>query len=220
MSATPEPGPDEIVLSAPATRELCHSLEHLRAGRPAQVRVTFGELGTLFADDLWPECWHHSYPMCGPCWRAAHRTAAQRRPALVIRGATSPPASTSNGRPLTGAGLGWAGAGRTHRAAGAASPVKAPARPGQRPRRPWPRGYQSSGSPDPPSPGRRSAHGSARFSVHGHWCIVLGCTVRRGVEPHTLPAAYARMAEYAVGPRLCARPASPATCSRRPRTWR
>jgi hypothetical protein len=117
MSAAPEPGPDEIVLSAPVTRDLFHSLEHLRAGRPAQVRVAFGELGTLFADDLWPECWHHSYPMCGPCWRATHRVAARRRPALAIRDTTSPPASTSNGRPLTGAGLGRGPAGPTGRPA-------------------------------------------------------------------------------------------------------
>jgi hypothetical protein len=112
MSAAPEPGPDEIVLSAPATRDLCHSLEHLRAGRPAQVRVAFGELGARYADDLWPECWHHAYPMCGPCWRATRQVAARRRPALAIRDTTGPPASTSNGRPLTGTVLGgpsWAG---------------------------------------------------------------------------------------------------------------
>ena len=47
------------------------------------------------------------------------------------------------------------------------------------------------------------------FSLVGHGCIVRGCTVRRGVEPHTLPAAYTRLAEYAVGRRLCARLASP-----------
>ncbi len=105
MTATPKPGPDEIVLSAPATRDLCHSLEHLRAGRPAQARVTFGELGTRYADDLWPECWHHSYPMCGACWQATRRAAAQRRPALAIRDTTGPPAATGNGRGLTGAGL-------------------------------------------------------------------------------------------------------------------
>ena len=35
--------------------------------------MTFGELGTLFADDLWPECWYRSYPMCGACWQAAHQ---------------------------------------------------------------------------------------------------------------------------------------------------
>ena len=243
MSATPEPGPDEIVLSAPAARDLCQSLEHLRAGRPAQVRVTFGELGTLFADDLWPECWHHSYPMCGQCWRATHRAAAQRRPALVIRGATSQPASTSNGRPLTGGGPGWGGdrldppggrrcpPGDSPRAARAARPR----------RRPWPRGHhpcavglglgaggygylvatvtggelaaaavlarrpwraplpESSGTPDPPSPGRRSAHGSARYSVHGHSCIVRGCTVEGESNPERCPPRHQEG-------RICRRP--------------
>ena len=98
MTEAPEPGPDEITLSAPATGDLCHSLEHLRAGRAAQVRVTFGELGTLFTDGLWPECWHRSYPMCGPCWQATHCAAVRRRPALIVRGAAGPPARTHNRR--------------------------------------------------------------------------------------------------------------------------
>jgi len=104
MTGDPRPGPDEIALSAPAGGDLCHSLEHVRAGRPAQVRVTFGELGTRYADDLWPECWHRSYLMCGPCWRDARRIAAVRRPALVIRYANGPPAGGTGGRALTGAG--------------------------------------------------------------------------------------------------------------------
>ena len=116
MTQAPKPGPDEIALSAPAAGDLCHSLEHLRAGRPAQVRVTFGELGTRYADDLWPECWHHSYPMCGPCWRATRQAAVRRRPALVIRGPTSP-APTGHGRPLACAGLWWGPARPTGRPA-------------------------------------------------------------------------------------------------------
>jgi hypothetical protein len=98
MTEAPEPGPDEITLSAPATGDLCHSLEHLRAGRAAQVRVTFGELGTLFTDGLWPECWHRSYPMCGPCWQATCRAAGRRRPALIVRGTAGPPARTHSRR--------------------------------------------------------------------------------------------------------------------------
>jgi len=98
MTQPPKPGPDEIALSAPAAGDLCHSLEHLRAGRAAQVRVTFGELGTLFADDLWPECWHRSYPMCGPCWRATRKAAARRRPALVVRGTAGPRGRNRTGR--------------------------------------------------------------------------------------------------------------------------
>jgi hypothetical protein len=97
MTGDPRPGPDEIALSAPAARDLCHSLEDFRAGRPARVRVTFGELGTRNADDLWPECWHHSYPMCGPCWQATQRAAARLRPALIVGDVTSPPGAAGNG---------------------------------------------------------------------------------------------------------------------------
>ena len=120
MTGDLRPGPDEIALSAPAAGDLCHSLEHLRAGRPAQVRVTFGELGTRYADDLWPECWHHGYLMCGPCWRDTRRIAAVRRPALVIRYTNGPPAGNSDGRALTGAGLRPRPAGPTGRTALAA----------------------------------------------------------------------------------------------------
>jgi hypothetical protein len=95
MTGYPRPGPDEIALSAPADGDLCCSLGHLRAGTPAQVRVTFGELGTRHADGLWPECWHRSYPMCGPCWQGTRREAAARRPGLVIRETTgrAPPSA-------------------------------------------------------------------------------------------------------------------------------
>jgi hypothetical protein len=93
MTGDPRPGPDEIALSAPA-RDLCHSLEHFRAGR---VRVTFVDLGTRYADDLWPECWHHSYPMCGPCRQATHRAAARLRTALIVGDLTSPPGAAGNG---------------------------------------------------------------------------------------------------------------------------
>jgi hypothetical protein len=97
VTGAPAPGPDEIALSAPADGDLCHSLEHLRAGRAARVRVTFGELGTLSAGNLWPECWHRSYPMCEVCWQATRQAARQRRPALVVRGDTEPQAR--NGGP-------------------------------------------------------------------------------------------------------------------------
>ena len=97
MTKDPEPGPDEIVLSASAEGELCNSLEHRRAGRPARVRATFGELGMRSTCVLWPECWHRSYPLCPLCWQAIREVAGQRRPALVIRGITGPPAVTNNG---------------------------------------------------------------------------------------------------------------------------
>jgi hypothetical protein len=82
----PQPGPDEIILSAPAPGELCSSLEHRRAGRPAQVAVTLGPMGNpdQYREALWLEAWGRSYPMCSPCWEATRQVAASRRPGLVI----------------------------------------------------------------------------------------------------------------------------------------
>src|SRR5258708_19016347 len=56
---SPQPGPDEINLSAPAPGELCGSLEHRRASVPAQVIVTLGQMGTpgQYREALWLECW-------------------------------------------------------------------------------------------------------------------------------------------------------------------
>src|SRR5579863_4992916 len=97
MTEHPKPGPDEIALSAPAAGDLCHSLEHLRAGQAAEVRVTFGQLGTRHADELWPECWHRSYLMCVPCWQATWQAAAERRPGLVICDLVGVPAASGDG---------------------------------------------------------------------------------------------------------------------------
>jgi len=60
----PRPGPDEIVVSAPVAGELCSSLEHRRAGRPAQVVVTLGQIGTAeqHRQAVWMQCWGRSYP--------------------------------------------------------------------------------------------------------------------------------------------------------------
>jgi hypothetical protein len=90
----PPPRPDEIVLSAPAPGEVCGSLEHHRAGRPAQVVVTLGQMGTpdQHRKALWLECWGKSYPMCGPCWQATRHVAQARRPALIITDTTHAPA--------------------------------------------------------------------------------------------------------------------------------
>lgn len=112
-STPPRPGPDEIVLSAPAAGELCSSLEHRRAGRPAQVVVTLGQTGTAdrHREALWLGAWGHVLPDGGPCWQATRRVAQARRPQLVITGTARAPA----GEP-------------------------APARPGGVPRRLWPRG--------------------------------------------------------------------------------
>lgn len=83
----PAPGLDEIVLSAPGTGDLCNTLLCRRSGRPAQMIVTFGELGTRYPDALWPECWHRSYPMCAQCWRITREAAETCRAALVIQDA-------------------------------------------------------------------------------------------------------------------------------------
>jgi hypothetical protein len=90
----PAPGRDEIVLTEPATGQLCSSLEHRRAGQPAQVVVTMGQMGAAdyHRDAVWPECWGKSYPMCGPCWEATRQVAQARRPGLVITDTTTAPA--------------------------------------------------------------------------------------------------------------------------------
>ena len=82
------------MLAAPGTADLCSSLEHRRAGRPAQVVVTLGQMGTPDQDRaaLWLEAWGRSYPMCGPCWDATHQVARARRPGLVITDTTRAPA--------------------------------------------------------------------------------------------------------------------------------
>jgi hypothetical protein len=92
--ADPAPGPDEIVLSAPAAEELCSSLEHRRAGRQAQVVATLGPMGTAdeYRAALWLEAWGKSYPMCAPCWEATRQVAQAHRPALVITSTTRAPA--------------------------------------------------------------------------------------------------------------------------------
>ena len=66
------------MLAAPGTADLCSSLEHRRAGRPAQVVVTLGQMGTpdQHRAALWLEAWGRSYPMCGPCWDAADPSVA------------------------------------------------------------------------------------------------------------------------------------------------
>jgi len=63
------PGPDEIALSAPAAGQVCSSLAHRRAGRPAQVVVTLGPMGTpdQHRQALWTKTWGKPYPMCAPC---------------------------------------------------------------------------------------------------------------------------------------------------------
>ena len=90
------PGPDEIILSAPATGQVCSSREHREAARPAQVVVTLGQMGTAdqHRQALWMETWGRSYPMCQPCWEATRHVAQARRPTLVITDTTGTPAGS------------------------------------------------------------------------------------------------------------------------------
>jgi hypothetical protein len=87
-----EPGPDEITLTAPEGRPLCHDRAHRDLGRPAEVIVTFGQFGTpdLPRAALWRECWGRSYPMCATCWDTTRQVVQKARTHLVIRGSTQP----------------------------------------------------------------------------------------------------------------------------------
>jgi hypothetical protein len=58
----PDPGYDEVVVSAPLAQHLCNSLGCARAGKLAEVIITFGVLADpgAFPSDrssLWPESW-------------------------------------------------------------------------------------------------------------------------------------------------------------------
>ena len=85
------PGRDEITAAVAATGDLRTSPEHHRAGRAAVVVVvvvTFGEVGRVLQDAVWPDCWHHPYPGCPACWQGTRQVAAQRLPGLINRDTT------------------------------------------------------------------------------------------------------------------------------------
>jgi hypothetical protein len=102
----PEPSYDEIVLTAPDGTALCNSRACVRAGRAAEVVVTYGTLNNPGASlysrgALWRECWGQRYPLCGACWEQSRRVAVKYRPRLLVIDATGPaPAKsqTSGGR--------------------------------------------------------------------------------------------------------------------------
>src|SRR5215472_17778876 len=74
----PQPGPDEILLTASGEGDLCHALACRRAGTAAQVVVTFGDLGVTWQRDaLWQDSWGRSYAMCQDCWQQTRRVAEQ-----------------------------------------------------------------------------------------------------------------------------------------------
>ncbi len=88
----PAPGHDQIIITVPPARAVCHSREHARLGCLAEVTVTFGALGTAAWDNdaVWPETWGHSYPLCPECWDLTCQVAQSHRPGLVITD-TRPP---------------------------------------------------------------------------------------------------------------------------------
>ena len=89
----PAPGHDEIIVTSPDGRQVCHSRGHARLGVLAEVVVTFGELGTHGQPDAaFQDWWGRSYPMCGECFQAVREVAQACRPALVITGTTRAPA--------------------------------------------------------------------------------------------------------------------------------
>ena len=94
------PGHDEVILTTPDSPRPCNSLACARAGRLAEVIVTYGVLNDPAASyhdrgALWRECWHQPIPMCTGCWDSSRQVAAKYRPGLVVidvRPAAAPPA--------------------------------------------------------------------------------------------------------------------------------
>jgi hypothetical protein len=96
----PAPGHDQIIVTGPAARAVCHSREHARLGVLAGVVVTIGALGTAAwdKDAVWPDTWGHSYPMCHECWDHTRHVAKRHRPGLVITDTQPPGPSTHPAR--------------------------------------------------------------------------------------------------------------------------
>ena len=92
---TAYPGYDEIILTTPPSPRLCYSRACSRAGRLAQVIVSYGVLADPGAsphsrDALWPESWGGSYPMCAACWDDTRQVAVKYRPRLAISSPATP----------------------------------------------------------------------------------------------------------------------------------
>lgn len=117
----PAPGYDEITVTAPASRTLCHSREHARLGVQAAAVVTFGDLGNRWQPGaVWQDCWGRSFAMCGECWDTTRHIAQARRPGLVIIDTANARASPRG--PVGHAGRACLEAGRQPRAAGCPAP--------------------------------------------------------------------------------------------------
>ncbi len=97
-----EPGHDAVVLTSPAGSPFCSSLACRRAGRLAEVIVTFGVLsdpgaGLCAREALWRESWGRSVPMCSACWESSRQVAIRYRPGLVVTGNTGSPVPQPSG---------------------------------------------------------------------------------------------------------------------------
>jgi hypothetical protein len=96
--SVPDPGYDEVVLTASASPHPCNSRGCAVAGTLAAVIVTYGVLADPGASPhdraaLWPESWGHAVPMCAGCWEQTRQVAVKYRPGLVIRDCTGAPAA-------------------------------------------------------------------------------------------------------------------------------
>jgi hypothetical protein len=92
---TPSPGYDEVILTTPDSARPCNSLACARAGRAAEVIVTYGVLNDPAASyharaALWRESWHKPVSMCTDCWDSSRQVAIKYRPGLVVRDLTAP----------------------------------------------------------------------------------------------------------------------------------
>jgi hypothetical protein len=92
-----EPGYDEIILTAPPSRQLCNSRGCAVHGTLADVIVAYGILtdpGFRMNDRgaLWPRSWGCRVPMCRGCWDLTRQVAVEYRPGLVIRDLSMPAA--------------------------------------------------------------------------------------------------------------------------------
>jgi hypothetical protein len=89
-TANAMPGPDEVRLTPPGDT-LCHARGHRERGVPAQMTVTFGQMGTRHKDALWHELWGRAFPMCTACWQATHAIITRHRPTATILDTRPPP---------------------------------------------------------------------------------------------------------------------------------
>jgi hypothetical protein len=92
----PQPGHDEVVLTAPDNARPCNSRACAQHGKLAEVIVTYGVLNDPGASyhargALWRESWGVPVPMCTACWDSSRQVAMKYRPGLVIRDSTRSP---------------------------------------------------------------------------------------------------------------------------------